>query len=45
MSTLTQILYQIVFSTKHREKVLEEEKKLELFKYMGYFKEKQLSFI
>ena len=34
MSTHTQILYQIVFSTKQREPVLEKEKKPELFKYI-----------
>jgi putative transposase len=33
MSTHTQILYQIVFSTKQREQVLEKEKRPELFKY------------
>lgn len=34
MSTYTQILYQIVFSTKQREPVLEKEKRPELFKYI-----------
>jgi putative transposase len=34
MSTYTQILYQIVFSTKQREQVLEKEKRPELFKYV-----------
>ena len=34
MSTYTQILYQIVFSTKNREKVLEKENKPALFKYI-----------
>ena len=33
MSTHTQILYQIVFSTKQREPVLEKESRPELFKY------------
>jgi REP element-mobilizing transposase RayT len=33
MSTHTQILYQIVFSTKQREPVLEKETRPELFKY------------
>ena len=32
MSTYTQILYQIVFSTKHREKTLIKETRPELFK-------------
>jgi len=34
MSTYTQILYQIVFSTKQREQVLEKENRPELFKYI-----------
>ena len=34
MSTYTQILYQIVFSTKHREQVLEKENRPDLFKYI-----------
>jgi putative transposase len=34
MSTYTQILYQIVFSTKHREKCLSKENRPELFKYI-----------
>ncbi len=34
MSTYTQILYQIVFSTKQREQVLEKERRPELFKYI-----------
>jgi putative transposase len=34
MSTYTQILYQIVFSTKHREPTLIKEKRPELFKYI-----------
>lgn len=34
MSTHTQILYQIVFSTKQREPVLEKETRPELFKYI-----------
>ncbi|MCX7929020.1 MAG: IS200/IS605 family transposase [Patescibacteria group bacterium] len=32
MSTYTQILYQVVFSTKHREKTLTKENRRELFK-------------
>ncbi len=35
MSTYTQLLYQIVFSTKSREKVLKEENRKEMFKYLG----------
>ena len=34
MSTYTQILYQIVFSTKQREQVLVKENRQELFKYI-----------
>lgn len=34
MSTYTQILYQIVFSTKYRESTLEDENRKELFKYI-----------
>ena len=34
MSTHTQILYKIVFSTKHKEPVLEKETRPELFKYI-----------
>ncbi len=34
MSTYTQIIYQIVFGTKYREKVLTKEKRDELFKYI-----------
>ena len=34
MSTYTQILYQIVFSTKNREQTLEAENRKELFKYI-----------
>ena len=34
MSTYTQILYQIVFSTKERQPVLHKENRPELFKYM-----------
>ncbi len=34
MSTYTQILYQIVFSTKNREKVLAKENRPEMFKYI-----------
>jgi putative transposase len=35
MSTYTQILYQIVFSTKNRERTLSAEKRDELFKYIS----------
>lgn len=35
MSTYTQILYQIVFSTKHREHNLEAPNRKELFKYIS----------
>ena len=35
MSTYTQILYQIVFSTKYREHTLEAENRQELFKYIS----------
>ncbi len=34
MSTYTQILYQIVFSTKYRERTLLKENRPELFKYI-----------
>ena len=34
MSTYTQILYQIVFSTKHRERILTEEHRDDLYKYI-----------
>lgn len=34
MSTYTQILYQIVLSTKQREQVLEKENRPKLFKYI-----------
>ncbi len=34
MSTYSQILYQIIFSTKNRERVLEREKRKILFKYI-----------
>ena len=41
MSTYTQILYQIVFSTKRRERTLTKDNRTELFKYMwGVLKEK-----
>jgi len=41
MSTYTQILYQIVFSTKNRERTLTKEKRNELFKYIwGLLKNK-----
>ena len=35
MSTYTQILYQIVFSTKHRERTLKKPSRTELFAYMS----------
>lgn len=35
MSTYTQILYQIVFSTKRRARVLTKGKKEDLYKYIG----------
>ncbi len=34
MSTYTQIIYQIVYSTKHRKKCLVKKNREELFKYM-----------
>lgn len=34
MSTYTQILYQVIFSTKQREQVLGKENRPELFKYI-----------
>lgn len=34
MATFTQLTYHIVFSTKNRKKVLNEENKKELFKYL-----------
>jgi REP element-mobilizing transposase RayT len=41
MSTYTQILYQIVFSTKNREHSLEKENQKELYKYIwGVLKNK-----
>ncbi|MFN4257094.1 MAG: IS200/IS605 family transposase [Saprospiraceae bacterium] len=41
MSTYTQILYQIVFSTKSRKRVLTKENRPELFKYIwGILKNK-----
>ena len=41
MSTYTQILYQIVFTTKNRERVLIKEGREELFKYIwGALKQK-----
>ncbi len=41
MSTYTQILYQIVFSTKKRERTLTKSNRTELFQYMwGVLKEK-----
>ena len=42
MSTYTQILYQLVFSTKHREPTLVKEHKQQLFQYIwGLLKEKK----
>ena len=42
MSTYTQILYQIVFSTKNREHTLEKENRKELYKYIwGILKNKK----
>jgi REP element-mobilizing transposase RayT len=42
MSTYTQILYQIVFSTKHRKPTLVKEKRAELFNYIwGVLKNKK----
>ena len=42
MSTYTQILYQIVFSTKRRERTLVKENRDELFRYMwGVLKNKK----
>jgi REP element-mobilizing transposase RayT len=42
MSTYTQILYQIVFSTKHRKPTLVKEKRAELFNYIwGILKNKK----
>ena len=41
MSTYTQILYQIVFSTKYREPLLNKSNREELFKYIwGVLKNK-----
>ena len=42
MSTYTQILYQIVFSTKNREHTLDNQNRKELFKYIwGILKNKK----
>jgi len=42
MSTYTQTLYQIIFSTKYREKTLHKEKRPQLFKYIwGILKNKK----
>ncbi len=42
MSTYTQILYQIVYSTKHRKPTLVKENRVELFKYIwGILKNKK----
>ena len=42
MSTFTQILYQIVFSTKNRELSLQDENRKELYKYIwGILKNKK----
>ena len=41
MSTYTQILYQIIFSTKERKRILLEDKKEQLYKYIwGILKKK-----
>lgn len=41
MSTYTQIIYQIVFATKHREKTLIKEKREDLYKFIwGLLKNK-----
>ncbi len=41
MSTYTQIIYQIVFSTKHRERVMKKKNRDDLFKYIwGIIKNK-----
>lgn len=34
MSTYTQICYHIVFSTKNREPVLQEDRRTDLFRYI-----------
>ena len=42
MSTYTQLIYQIVFSTKNRQPVLQKEKRDDLFKYIwGIMKNKK----
>ena len=41
MSTYTQILYQIVFGTKHRERTLIKRDRAELFKYIAGLLEKK----
>jgi len=42
MSTYTQILYHIIFSTKHREPVLNQENRPQLYKYIwGILNKKQ----
>jgi putative transposase len=42
MSTYTQILYQVVFSTKKRERTLKKEQRTELFQYIwGILKNKK----
>ena len=41
MSTYTQILYQIVFSTRNRERVLKEKGREKLFRYISGINEKQ----
>ena len=42
MSTYTQILYQIVFSTKNREHTLDKESQKELYQYIwGVLKNKK----
>jgi len=41
MSTFTQILYQIVFSTKNREKTLHDDNRKEVYKYIHGILEKK----
>jgi putative transposase len=46
MSTYTQIIYQIVFSTKNREHTLTDEKRNELFRYIsGIIKNQNVIYI
>ncbi|MDD3875665.1 MAG: transposase [Bacteroidales bacterium] len=41
MSTYTQILYQIVFGTRNRERILKEKEREKLFRYISGIIEKQ----